>query len=121
MSRAAAIKQEVLSRFKRGELRRSTGALVTTRAEAIRIALDLAERDSSAPAQRQLTLIDPGPPAEGHQLLYQGNLGAHATEAVYVCRLCRVTVAEVGRGSRKRQFWGEARELVPPRCRPVVP
>lgn len=121
MSRAAAIKQEVLSRFKRGELRRSSGEVVISRTEAIAIALDLAARDAGGLQQRQLTLIDLGPPAEGHQLLYQGNLGAHATEAVYVCRLCRVTVAEVGRGSRKRQFWGEARELVPPRCRPVVP
>lgn len=117
--RPADIKGDVMSRFKHGELRRPTGELVSDRQEALAIALRLAA-PAAPPECDQLKLFDLGEPSQAHQLLYQGNLGAHATEAIYLCRLCRVTVAEVGRGRHKRRYWGESRSLTEPRCKVVT-
>lgn len=121
VSRETDIKREVMSRYKRGELRRSSGDVVTSRAEAIKIALDMARRSAPAACDQLTLAIDLGQPSSDHQLLFVGNHGQHATESFFVCKLCKVTMSESGRGPRKRQFWGEDRSLTAPRCRAVVP
>lgn len=120
MTEPTDIKRQVMSRYKRGELRSPDGHLVTSRAQAVRIAIEMHTR-AAAPAGQQSFgfAVSEGAelsPVSDHQLSFVGTLGQHATERCYVCRRCRVQMFEVGRDGAHRRYWGESRDTTPPRC-----